>query len=68
MQRGLYLGMDTEIISPKEAADIFPLLDPDKFVGAMSDPLEGHLDPSGQRGPTPRPLARMVPSSTNRRG
>ena len=45
--KGLYLGMDTEIISPKEAADIFPLLDPDKFVGAMSDPLEGHLDPSG---------------------
>jgi dimethylglycine dehydrogenase len=39
--------MDTEIISPKEAAEIFPLLDPDKFVGAMSDPLEGHLDPSG---------------------
>ena len=45
--KGLYLGMDTEIISPKEAAEIFPLLDPDKFVGAMSDPLEGHLDPSG---------------------
>ena len=45
--KGLYLGMDTEIISPKEAADIFTLLDPDKFVGAMSDPLEGHLDPSG---------------------
>ena len=45
--KGLYLGMDTEIISPREAADIFPLLDPDKFVGAMSDPLEGHLDPSG---------------------
>lgn len=45
--KGHYLGMDTEIISPKEAADIFPLLDPDKFVGAMSDPLEGHLDPSG---------------------
>lgn len=45
--KGHYLGMDTEIISPKEAADIFPLLDPNKFVGAMSDPLEGHLDPSG---------------------
>ncbi|MEE3286757.1 MAG: FAD-dependent oxidoreductase [Pseudomonadota bacterium] len=45
--KGHYLGMDTQIISPREAADIFPLLDPDKFVGAMSDPLEGHLDPSG---------------------
>ncbi|HCF74483.1 MAG TPA: glycine cleavage system protein T, partial [Gammaproteobacteria bacterium] len=45
--KGRYLGMDTEIISPTEAAEIFPLLDPSKFVGAMSDPLEGHLDPSG---------------------
>lgn len=45
--KGLYLGMDTEIISPREAAEIFPLMDPEKFVGALSDPLEGHLDPSG---------------------
>ncbi len=45
--RGRYLGMQTEIISPKEAADFMPLLDPDKFIGAMYDPDEGHADPYG---------------------
>lgn len=45
--RGRYLGMETEIISAKEAADILPLLDPKHFVGAMWDAVEGHLDPSG---------------------
>ncbi len=45
--RGRYLGMDTELISAREAADIMPLIDPACFVGAMLDPLEGHLDPSG---------------------
>ncbi|MCP4328599.1 MAG: FAD-dependent oxidoreductase [Alphaproteobacteria bacterium] len=45
--RGRYLGMETEIISSREAAEIMPLLDPDQFVGAMWDPMEGHLDPSG---------------------
>ena len=45
--KGRYMGMETEIISPQEAADLAPLLDPKHFVGAMYDPLEGHLDPSG---------------------
>ena len=45
--KGRYLGMETEIISPKEAAEIMPLLDPKHFVGAVYDPIEGHLDPSG---------------------
>ena len=45
--RGRYLGMDLEIISAKEAQDIFPLLDPQYFVGALYDPVEGHVDPSG---------------------
>jgi len=45
--RGRYLGMDTELISAREAAEIMPLLDPDQFVGALYDPVEGHLDPSG---------------------
>ncbi len=41
------LGMDTEIITPSEAAAMFPLMDPSHFVGALWDPVEGHLDPSG---------------------
>ena len=45
--KGAYLGMETEIISAREAAEIMPLINPDHFVGALYDPIEGHLDPSG---------------------
>ena len=45
--KGRYLGMDTELITPSEAKAMFPLLDEKHFVGAMWDPVEGHLDPSG---------------------
>jgi dimethylglycine dehydrogenase len=45
--RGRYLGMELELITPKEAQDVFPLLDPQYFVGALYDPVEGHVDPTG---------------------
>src|SRR3954447_4736539 len=45
--RGRYLGMDLELISSKEAQALFPLLDPQYFVGALYDPVEGHVDPTG---------------------
>lgn len=45
--RGRYLGMETEIITPSEAKAMFPLMDERHFVGALWDPVEGHLDPSG---------------------
>ena len=46
--RGRYLGMDgLEMISPQEAHELFPLLDPKHFLGAMWDPVEGHVDPTG---------------------
>ncbi|HHX89589.1 MAG TPA: FAD-dependent oxidoreductase [Paracoccus sp.] len=45
--RGRALGMETELITPAEAQAMFPLLDPQHFVGALWDPVEGHLDPSG---------------------
>ena len=45
--RGRYLGMDLEIISTAEAKAMFPLLEEQYFVGALFDPVEGHLDPSG---------------------
>jgi dimethylglycine dehydrogenase len=45
--RGRYLGMETEIISAREAKEILPLIDESHFVGAMWDPIEGHLDPYG---------------------
>ncbi|HEV7810018.1 MAG TPA: FAD-dependent oxidoreductase [Candidatus Limnocylindrales bacterium] len=45
--RGRYLGMQLEMISAKEAQDLFPLLDPQYFVGALYDHVEGHVDPTG---------------------
>jgi len=45
--RGRYLGMDLDIISPSEAKDLLPLIDEKHFIGALWDPIEGHLDPSG---------------------
>ena len=45
--RGRYLGMDTQIISAAEAKALMPLMDESYFVGAMWDPIEGHLDPYG---------------------
>jgi len=44
---GRALGMETEIITPSEAKAMFPLMDDSHFVGALWDPVEGHLDPSG---------------------
>jgi dimethylglycine dehydrogenase len=45
--KGRYLGMNTEIISATEAKRLLPLIEQKHFIGAMYDPLEGHLDPSG---------------------
>ncbi|MAZ15089.1 MAG: glycine cleavage system protein T [Ahrensia sp.] len=42
-----YLGMDTELVTPSEAKAMFPIMDETNFVGALWDPVEGHLDPSG---------------------
>ncbi|MFI4989115.1 MAG: FAD-dependent oxidoreductase, partial [Alphaproteobacteria bacterium] len=45
--RGRYLGMKTEFVSLDEAARLFPLMEKKYFVGALYDPIEGHVDPSG---------------------
>lgn len=45
--RGRYLGMELELISVAEAKKLFPLLEERHFVGAMFDPIEGHVDPYG---------------------
>ncbi|MFQ5784352.1 MAG: FAD-dependent oxidoreductase [Alphaproteobacteria bacterium] len=44
---GRYLGMETEIVGVEEAKALFPLLDERYFLGALYDPMEGHVDPSG---------------------
>ena len=45
--RGRYLGMETELISVAEAAEKIPFLVEEHFVGALWDPVGGHVDPSG---------------------
>ena len=45
--RARYLGLDMEMLSIDEAAKLFPLLDKKHFVGALYNPLEGHVDPAG---------------------
>jgi dimethylglycine dehydrogenase len=45
--RGRYLGMELELISVDEAARLFPLMNKSHFVGALLDPIEGHVDPWG---------------------
>jgi dimethylglycine dehydrogenase len=45
--RGRYLGLDSELISIEEAQEKLPLLEPKHFLGALWDPYEGHVDPSG---------------------
>ncbi|MHB8814179.1 MAG: GcvT family protein [Steroidobacteraceae bacterium] len=45
--RGRYLGMELEMLTVDEAARRFPLLDKRHFVGAIFDPVEGHVDPYG---------------------
>ena len=45
--KGRYLGMHTEIISVQEAKNYFPFIEDQHFIGALLDPNEGHLDPSG---------------------
>ena len=45
--RGRYLGMQTELISVAEAAEKIPFMVEEHFVGALWDPVGGHVDPSG---------------------
>ena len=47
--KGRYLGMDTrDHHADRGGKAMFPLMDPRQyFVGALCDPVEGHLDPSG---------------------
>ena len=66
--RGRYLGMDLEIISTAEAKAMFPLLEEQYFVGALYDPVEGHLDPSGVTNAYAMCARRAVPRSTATRG
>jgi len=42
-----YMGLETEIIGPDEIARRAPVTNTAGLLGALYDPLDGHLDPSG---------------------
>jgi dimethylglycine dehydrogenase len=40
-------GTEAELLTPAEAADLVPIVDPTGLEGALWDPHEGNLDPNG---------------------
>ncbi|MEM9975182.1 MAG: FAD-dependent oxidoreductase [Pseudomonadota bacterium] len=42
-----YMGLETEILTPEEVKARAELVNTDGILGALYDPLDGHLDPSG---------------------
>lgn len=42
-----YMGLDTEFISLAEAHKLNPLIDPAQYLGALFEPVDGHVDPAG---------------------
>jgi dimethylglycine dehydrogenase len=42
-----YMGLETEIIGPEEIKAMAPVTNTEGILGALYDPLDGHLDPSG---------------------
>ncbi|WP_204114432.1 GcvT family protein [Shimia biformata] len=42
-----FMGLETEIVTPDEIKKIAPITNTDGIIGALYDPLDGHLDPSG---------------------
>ncbi len=43
-----YMGLDTEILGPEEISKLTDgMVNLDGIIGALYDPLDGHLDPSG---------------------
>ncbi|MEL6432212.1 MAG: FAD-dependent oxidoreductase [Pseudomonadota bacterium] len=42
-----YMGLETELVGPEEIRKIAPVTNIDGIIGALYDPLDGHLDPSG---------------------
>ena len=41
------MGLEQEFITPDEIKAMHPLIDSTRYLGALYDPLEGHVDPAG---------------------
>ncbi len=42
-----HMGLDTHMIGPDEIREICPVISVEGVLGALYDPLDGHLDPAG---------------------
>ncbi|MEJ6394698.1 FAD-dependent oxidoreductase [Gymnodinialimonas sp. 2305UL16-5] len=42
-----FMGLETEIIGPDDIKALSPITNTENVLGALYDPLDGHLDPSG---------------------
>ncbi len=42
-----YMGLETEMVGPAEIKRLSPITNTEGVLGALYDPLDGHLDPSG---------------------
>ena len=42
-----HMGLDTELVTPQEIKQLSPITNTEGVLGALYDPLDGHLDPSG---------------------
>jgi dimethylglycine dehydrogenase len=42
-----HMGLDTALVTPEEIRELSPITNTDGILGALYDPLDGHLDPSG---------------------
>jgi dimethylglycine dehydrogenase len=45
--RARYLGLETSLLTAREAQELLPLIEAKHFVGAMLDAADGNLDPYG---------------------
>ncbi len=45
--RARYLGLETSLLTAREAKEMLPLIEEQYFVGAMLDAADGNLDPYG---------------------
>ena len=41
------MGLNTQLVGPSEIRDLCPIMETRGVLGAIYDPMEGHLDPSG---------------------
>jgi dimethylglycine dehydrogenase len=42
-----YMELDTRLVGPEEIRDLSPITNTEGLLGALYDPLDGHLDPYG---------------------